>query len=158
MTDGADRLEIGVLGPLEAVAAGQPIVIRGATERALLSRLALDANRPVSVERIADDLWDDQAPRRPKQAIHALVFRLRQALGESAAALQTSDRGYCLRLEPDALDLQRFEALVAVGRHARADGDLDAAAQHLTAALGVWRGEPLTGPPGGGPGRLRAAA
>jgi DNA-binding SARP family transcriptional activator len=82
------------------VAAGQPIVIRGATERALLSRLALDANRPVSIDRIAEDLWDDQAPRRPKQAIHALVFRLRQALGESAATLQASDRGYLLRLVP----------------------------------------------------------
>jgi predicted ATPase/DNA-binding SARP family transcriptional activator len=145
MTDGADRLEVGILGPFEASAAGQRIVIRGATERALLARLAIDGSRPVSNRRIADDLWGDQAPRRPKQAIHALVFRLRQTLGPSAAVLQTSDHGYALQLGTDALDLWRFDALVAGSRRAQARGDLAAAARDLTAALAVWRGDALTG-------------
>jgi predicted ATPase/DNA-binding SARP family transcriptional activator len=145
MDDGADRLEVSVLGTFEATQAGRRIAVRGATERALLVRLALDGNRPVGNSRIVDDIWGDQAPRRPKQAIHALVFRLRQALGDAAAALRTSDRGYSLRLAPDALDLWRFEALVTRGRRAHADDDLDAAARHLTGALAVWRGDALAG-------------
>jgi hypothetical protein len=38
MTDGADRLEVGILGPFDARADGRRIVIRGSTERALLAR------------------------------------------------------------------------------------------------------------------------
>jgi len=145
MTDGADHLEVGVLGPFDARAAGQRIIIRGSTERALLARLAMDGNRPVSTGRIISDLWGDRAPRRPRQAIHALVFRLRRDLGEMAAALETSDHGYSLRLDADGLDLWRFEALVGLSRRARADGGLDAAARHLTEALALWRGDALTG-------------
>ncbi len=145
MIDGASRLEVGILGPFYARAAGLRIVIRGSTERALLVRLAIDGSRPVGTGRIANDLWGDEAPRRPKQAIHALVFRLRQALGETAAALQTSDHGYSLQLEADGLDLWRFEALVALSQRKRADGDLGAVAGHLTAALAVWRGDALAG-------------
>jgi len=146
MSDGAaDPLEVSVLGTFEVTRAGRRIAVRGATERALLARLALDGNRPVSNSRIVDDIWGERAPRRPKQAIHALVFRLRQALGDAADALATSDRGYSLRLAADALDLWRFEALVALGRAAHAGGDLDAAARHLTGALAVWRGDALAG-------------
>lgn len=145
MTGGPDRLEIGVLGPLVTSVAGRRIPIRGSMERALLVRLALDGNQGVSTTRLANDLWADEAPRRPRQAIHALVFRLRQALEEMAGALQTNDHGYCLQLDSDELDLWRFEALVAAGRRDRAGGDLDAAARQLTSALAVWRGDALTG-------------
>ena len=145
MTDGSDHLEVGVLGPFDARAAGRRVIIRGPTERAFLARLAIDGNRPVSTDRIISDLWGDRAPRRPRQAIHALVFRLRRALGEMAPALETGDRGYSLMLAADGLDLWRFEALVGLGRRARADGGLDAAARHLTEALALWRGDALTG-------------
>ncbi len=145
MVDAADHLQVGVLGPFEARAGDRAIVIRGRTERALLARLALENNRPVGTDRMVSDLWGEQAPRRPRQAIHALVFRLRQALGESAAALRTSDCGYTLQLAADDLDLRRFEALAAAGRAARACGDLDGAARDLMAALALWRGEALAG-------------
>ncbi len=145
MTGGSDRLEIGVLGPLVTNVGGRRIPIRGPMESALLARLALDGNQAVSTTRLANDLWADAAPRRPRQAIHALVFRLRQALDEMAGALQTNDHGYSLQLDGDGLDLWRFEALVAASRRDRAGGDLDAAARQLTAALAVWRGDALAG-------------
>jgi len=145
MTDGSDHLEVGILGPFDARSAGRRIIIRGSTERALLALLAMDGNRPVSTDRMISELWGDRAPRRPRQAIHALVFRLRRALGELAPALETGDHGYSLRLAADGLDLWRFEALVGLSRRARADGCLDAAARHLTEALALWRGDALTG-------------
>jgi predicted ATPase/DNA-binding SARP family transcriptional activator len=145
MTHGADRLDVAILGPLDVRAAGQPVVIRGSTERALLARLALEGSRGVSSERLAGDLWCDRMPQRPKQAIHALVFRLRQALGADAPALATRGNGYALLLAADGLDVWRFEAQVALARRARAAQDLELAADRLKQALAVWRGDALAG-------------
>lgn len=53
------------------------------------------------------------------------------------------EAGYALELEPGALDLERFENLVAEGRRALEEGDLDRAAETLRAALALWRGPAL---------------
>src|ERR1700722_199431 len=141
MTHGADRLDVAILGPFDVRAAGQPVLIRGSTERALLARLALEGSRGVSSERLAGDLWSDRIPQRPKQAIHALVFRLRQALGAAAPALATTGNGYALQLAAEGLDVWRFELLVASARRAQAARDLELAADRLRQALAVWRGD-----------------
>src|SRR5215207_7182190 len=51
--------------------------------------------------------------------------------------------GYRVRTEPDALDLERFERLVAEGRDALAGGDAERSADALRKALALWRGTPL---------------
>src|SRR5690606_25500605 len=51
--------------------------------------------------------------------------------------------GYALELPAEAVDVHRFEQLVAAGRAAAADGDLDGAAARFTEAEGLWRGDPL---------------
>ena len=55
----------------------------------------------------------------------------------------TQGRGYRLAVEPEQVDVGRFEALCAEGRRAFAEGDAARARERLCSALGLWRGEPL---------------
>src|SRR6185436_15677046 len=57
----------------------------------------------------------------------------------------TQAAGYRLRVEPDELDLDRFESLLAEGRQALAAGDAGLAVARLREALALWRGPPLAG-------------
>ena len=51
--------------------------------------------------------------------------------------------GYALELPPEAIDVHRFEQLVAEGRAPAAAGDLDRAVDLLAEADALWRGDPL---------------
>ena len=104
--------------------------------------LLLHANRVVSIDRLAGDLYGDAPPVTAVTQIHRQVSELRQALG-SATAVETLPPGYRLRVGPDDLDLERFERLTADGTEALARGDAAGAAIRLRDALGLWRGEPL---------------
>jgi DNA-binding response OmpR family regulator len=52
-------MEVRLFGELEAVAAGVPVPVRGAKQRALLALLALQRGQPVSADRLIDLLWGD---------------------------------------------------------------------------------------------------
>ena len=51
--------------------------------------------------------------------------------------------GYAVRVEPDQLDVHRFERLADAGSAALETGRFDEAAASLAEALGLWRGEAL---------------
>lgn len=131
-------VEFRILGPLEVVADGRPLDL-GPKQRLLLALLILRAGEVVSTDRLIDDLWGDEAPRTAHSALQVHVANLRRALGSEAHALVTRAPGYVLRVEPDGLDLRRFERLVE-----EAD-ELEpaAAGEALRAALALWRGPPL---------------
>jgi DNA-binding SARP family transcriptional activator len=136
-------VDFRLLGPVEARAEGRPLVLAGARQRALLAVLLLRAGEPVSRERVIADLWGERPPAGAVKTVQAVVSRLRRALGGEAARLVSSAAGYRLRVEPDELDLGRFERLCAEGRRALAAGRHERAAARLRAALGEWRGPPL---------------
>lgn len=118
------------------------MTVSGPRVRALLARLALDAGRPVAAETLVDDLWGRHPPADVGGALQSLVSRLRKALGP-AAALELSGGGYVLRIEPDDVDVHRFERLAAQGgRELTARRYADAAAL-LTRALAEFSGPPL---------------
>ena len=83
----------------------------------------------------------DHAPESAANALAALVARLRRVL--PADVLVTRSGGYEARIEPDALDLLRFERLVEEGSRALEAGDAAHAADQLRSALSLWRGPPL---------------
>ena len=136
-------MDFRVLGPVEARAEGRPLALAGARQRALLAVLLLRAGEPVSRERVIADLWGERPPDGAVKTVQAVVSRLRRALGGEAARLVSSAAGYRLRVEPDELDLGRFERLCAEGRRALAAGRHERAAARLRAALAEWRGPPL---------------
>ena len=138
----AAAMEFRILGPLEVRANGRAVEISGAKRRALLAVLVLQANRPVSTERLAVALWGQDAPPGAIKAVQVQVSRLRRALGETGA-LETTPAGYRLVVGAGELDVERFERAVAAGRHALAAGDSIRAAELLRGALRLWRGAPL---------------
>ena len=134
-------MDFRLLGPLEAGADAAPLRLGGRKPRALLACLLLDANRTVSVEQLVDELWGDRPPETATKMVQIHVSQLRKVLPDGV--LRTRPGGYVLALEPDELDLQRFERLRAEGRAALARADAATAAARLRAALDVWRGPAL---------------
>src|SRR3954453_21804889 len=134
-------MEFRVLGPLEAIDAGEPLRLGPRKQRALLARLLLDAGRTVAVERLLDDLWEDRLPDSAPKMVQIYVSGLRKEL--PAGTLVTRPPGDVLQVEPDALALARFERLALEGRGALAAGDPRRALTALDEALALWRGPAL---------------
>jgi DNA-binding SARP family transcriptional activator len=130
-----------LLGPLEIELEGRPVPLGGRAPRALLARLLLDANRAVAVDRLVEDLWGEEAPASAVKMIQIHVSALRKVLPEGM--LVTRSRGYALEIDPDAVDLVRFEALRREGQEALATGSHELAAERLREAAGLWRGPAL---------------
>jgi YVTN family beta-propeller protein len=141
-------MEFLVLGSLEVVADGRSLPLGGAKQRALLAALVLNANEVVSTDRLIDALWGERAPDGAPHTLQVYVSQVRKSLrvpgsAEPEAVLVTQGRGYVLRVEPDAIDLHRFERMAAEGRRALAAGEPARAAATLEEALGLWRGPTL---------------
>jgi ATP/maltotriose-dependent transcriptional regulator MalT/DNA-binding SARP family transcriptional activator len=134
-------VEVRLFGELEAVAAGVPVPVRGAKQRALLALLALRRGQPVSADRLIDVLWGDGQAANPGNALQAQIGQLRRTLG--AAVIVTTEAGYVLAAGPEEVDVVRFEQLVVKGRRLAAGGELGLASEVLGEALGLRRGEPL---------------
>jgi DNA-binding SARP family transcriptional activator len=135
-------LEFRILGPLEVAGDRGPIPLGGPRQRATLAILLLNANRVVSIDRLADDLYSGAPPVTAVTQVQRQVSDLRKALG-SASVIETRSPGYVIRLTPEQLDLGRFERLTEEARLALAGGDAPLAAELLREALAVWRGAPL---------------
>src|SRR3954452_8865647 len=130
-----------LLGPLEVHDGTAPVKLGGRKARALLARLALDANRPVPAERLVEDLWGEDPPDTAGKMVQIHVSQLRKAL--PAGVLVTRPGGYALAVDPGSVDLVLFERLRDAGRAALAAGDASGAAHLLGEALALWRGEAL---------------
>jgi DNA-binding SARP family transcriptional activator len=134
-------VEFRILGSLDAEQDGRLVPLGGRKQRALLALLLLHANAVVPRDRMIDEIWGDEPPETARTALQVYVSQLRKALG--GERIETRAPGYRVRTEPDALDLERFERLVAEGRDALAGGDAERAADALREALALWRGTPL---------------
>src|SRR4249919_887894 len=141
-------MEFRVLGPLEVVDDEGPLPLQGGKQRALLACLLLRANQVVSSETLIDVLWGDNAPETATHTLHVYVSQLRKVLRQARsphqAGLVTEGRGYMLEVDPDDIDLDRFERIAAAGREALEEGHDADAATRFAQALGLWRGQPLS--------------
>ena len=141
-------LEFRILGPFEVLEDGRRLRFAPGQEQALLAVLVLHRNERVSIDRLTDLLWDESPPESAPKMVRIYVSRLRRALAAAGGLdqrLVTQAAGYRLQVEPDELDLDRFERLLGEGRAALADGDAALAVARLRDALSLWRGPPLTG-------------
>src|SRR5690348_2696019 len=141
-----NALGIGLLGPLQVRdEAGRLVHVGGRQLRALLTLLALNAGRVVPAGSLAGELWPDDPPGNPGNALQTLISRLRAELRQAGAGdvIESDPGGYRLAVPPEAVDVMAFEELAAQGRRALADGDAGLAARVLRDALLAWRGQPL---------------
>jgi DNA-binding SARP family transcriptional activator len=135
---------VALLGPFEVrIGGGSPVAVGGMRQKALLAVLALNANEVVSMDRIVDELWGENAPAGAVHAVQVFVSRLRGALGEAAGRLATRPPGYVLELGAEEVDAERCERFYATARSALAADDAARAAELLRAAQALWRGPAL---------------
>jgi predicted ATPase/DNA-binding SARP family transcriptional activator len=139
------RLEFRILGPLEVLRGGARLPPLPRKQRALLALLLLSANRVVSADRLVEELWSGGPPPGAPKSLRSYISRLRAFVAEGA--LLTRPPGYLLAIEPDQLDAQRFERLVAEGREALDCGNAVRAAERFRVALALWRGSALADVP-----------
>jgi DNA-binding SARP family transcriptional activator len=135
-------LEFRILGPLEVEGELGTIQLGGARQRAALAILLLNANRVVSVDTFAEDLYAGTPPVSAVTQVQRQISDLRRLLG-AEAAIETRSPGYVIRLSPEQLDLHRFEQLTGDASRARSRELWPEAEELLREALALWRGAPL---------------
>jgi DNA-binding SARP family transcriptional activator len=131
-------VEFRILGPLEVVDGDRTLTLKGSRLRALLVLLLTSVNEVVSADRLIDELWGAEPPRAAANALQYHVSQLRKALA-SEDLIETREPGYLIRLQPDQLDLLRFERLLDDAQQAPPEN----AARLLRDALALWRGPAL---------------
>src|SRR4051812_6649783 len=136
------RMQIHVLGHLEATVDDHPVALGGAKQRAVLAMLGLEANRTVAADRLIEGLWGEEPPPSAAKMIQNYVWRLRRALEEeSETEILTHGRGYELRIDRELVDVCRLERLVSEATLAATAGQPNGAARE---ALALFRGDPLS--------------
>jgi DNA-binding SARP family transcriptional activator len=141
-------MEIQILGPLEVVAAGDPVDLPSGKARLLLAALVVHANQVVSTDRLFEFLWRGQPPESAANTLQTYVSHLRRSLEpdrmprRQSRLVITREPGYLLAVDRDQIDAVRFERLVGEARLVLASAP-DKAAVLLHTALSLWRGEPL---------------
>jgi DNA-binding SARP family transcriptional activator len=135
-------LEFRILGPLEVVGDGGPVTLGGPRQRATLAILLLRANRVVSIDRLADDLYAGAPPMTAVTQVQRQISDLRKALG-TESVIETRAPGYVIHVASGSLDLTRFEQQASNAARALERGDAREASDLLRDALALWRGAPL---------------
>ncbi len=135
--------QFSVLGAIEVRRDNIPIVVGAPKQRVLLASLLVQANRTVSTDSLVVQLWDAEPPGGARRAVHNYVMRLRRVLGSAPGPIVTRPDGYLIEVDQHALDVDRFAGLVQEARRAEDADALESAAELLTTALTLWRGDPL---------------
>jgi WD40 repeat protein/DNA-binding SARP family transcriptional activator len=149
-------MEFRILGPLEVLDEEQRRVrLPGPKTRALLAELLINANQVVSVDRLVEAVWGEDAPDTAAKTLQTYVLQVRKAVepgrapGTTGEILLTRGSGYLLAVQPKQVDAFRFERLVEEGRDALSASEPERAAAALAAGLALWRGPALADVAGG---------
>jgi predicted ATPase/DNA-binding SARP family transcriptional activator len=128
-------VQIGLLGPFEVrTDDGVFAEVPGARLRGLLAALALEPGRVVPKATLVDWIWGERPPSDAGNALQRLASRLRKAL--PTGLVEGQPGGYRLTVAPGAVDVLRFERLLAQARQEERPGRV----RLLREALALWRG------------------
>jgi DNA-binding SARP family transcriptional activator/tetratricopeptide (TPR) repeat protein len=136
-------MAFGLLGPLTVRADGVAVSIAPGKQRVLLAALLLRGGRLLAADELAGLLWGEAPPPSAPVTLQNYVKRLRRALGTGRDRIVTMPGGYLIRAEPGELDVTAMEAALAAGRRAAQAGTWPDAGAQASAALALWRDEPL---------------
>ncbi|HEY8983617.1 MAG TPA: BTAD domain-containing putative transcriptional regulator [Streptomyces sp.] len=137
--------QLRLLGPVELATQDGTDEVGPPQRRAVLAVLAVDAGRPVAPDVVIRRVWGADFPEGARRSVYAHVARLRKLCEGTSGRIRVTRRsgGYVLEADRDRIDVHRFRRLVG---EARDPGLPDGVrAQLLGEALGLWRGEPLSG-------------
>lgn len=149
--DGHELPLFEILGPVRARRGDEELDLGPAKQRAVLTALLINANRPVSTAQIVDMVWQAEPPENGANVVQKYVAGLRRVLEPDrsprspGSLLVLTDAGYQLSVGPERLDADVFHGYVQAAQAARAQGRLADASGLLQRALGLWRGSALAG-------------
>lgn len=129
-----------VLGPMRVRRGTEEVEIPvpGLLRQRLLALLLANANTAVSADSLATALWGAEPDKRSGSRLHLLVHRLRKTL-EEPGRLISDGGGYWIQVEPDELDVERFETILDL---AESTPDPQRRVELLRRAQQLWRGAP----------------
>ncbi len=136
-------IEFCVLGRLQVRVSGRPAEISATQLRRMLVLLLAAHGEPIRLDALAEALWAGQPPRAARKTVQVYVHRLRRLLHDDQCLRHSGAAGYLLDLQTGQVDAYRYEELVSAARDAADQGDLKGAWRMLSAAQGLWRGEPF---------------
>lgn len=116
------------------------MLLGGPKQRVVLAHLILNANHVVTADRLIDAIWGDEPPDTARNTLQTYIRHLRKGLG--AQRIQHRSAGYALIADSGAVDVHRFQSLVANAQRLVSE-DLPGASAALREALGLWRGPAL---------------
>jgi len=140
-------VEVALLGDVATRRDGVLVPLAGPRARSLLVALARRPGHSRSAAALVEDVWGEDPPRSPANALHTQISRLRSALPD--AAIEAGPAGYRLALAPEQVDLARARMLARQAGQRHADGDQRGALDAVREARGLWRGDPGADLPGG---------
>ncbi|MGF0320215.1 AfsR/SARP family transcriptional regulator [Nocardia fluminea] len=156
-SEALSRVVVGVLGVIAIRRDDALVALPGARARLLLAALAVHPGRARSAPSLIDEVWGEQPPRAPMNALHTQVSRLRAMLPDGA--LEIGPAGYRLLLAADSVDLTAVGTLARRADELLTAGNPTAGLTSIALARTLWRGEPGADLPDSGPAAdLRAAA
>lgn len=136
-----DIIEFRVLGPIEAGRNGVAIRLNGRKTRSVLAALLMRAGEVVPTSRLVAIVWGEDPPATAMTQVHKCVSQIRGLMGREF--IQRWGNGYRLLLGENQLDLLEFDRLISSARSALAKKNPAEATGFFSAALALWRGEPL---------------
>jgi SARP family transcriptional regulator, regulator of embCAB operon len=131
-------MDFRLLGPFEARHDGVVVTVaKRRQERCLLALLLLQPDRMLSIERIAELLWEGAPPATARGTVHTYVGRLRRTLDPYGVQIVTRGDGYVLESGAHTVDVEDFTTLV---RDAAEVNDPADRLRRYDLAMDLWRG------------------
>ncbi|WP_093601038.1 AfsR/SARP family transcriptional regulator [Lentzea waywayandensis] len=127
-----------MLGPLEAWHDHTAVPLGDQQQRFILVVLLLQANKPLSPERITEIVWPDNPERRT--LVRGYINKLRKTFDGTGAEIERTATGYLLRIDEGQIDTVRFDRLREEAAQAQQDNDQRRAIELLREAVTLWRG------------------
>ncbi|MFE9454471.1 BTAD domain-containing putative transcriptional regulator [Streptomyces sp. NPDC006739] len=149
-------MDIDILGTLAVRVGGVSVTPSAPKPRQVLALLVLNADRIVSLDTLAEELWGQKPPRSARPTLQTYILQIREMITaaleaapegvESRSAkdiLLTVPGGYLLKSGEGVHDVREFDRLAGMGYRAMDAEDYAGAAQQLREALRLWSGPPL---------------
>jgi DNA-binding SARP family transcriptional activator len=139
-------LELSLLGPLRVESPRGQFRTTSTKIRQVLALLALESPSAVGIDRIIAELWPQRPPKSALGTIQTYVYHLRKHLADqvgSTGSVVTVNNGYLLTVDPECVDVRRFERIVRDGRVLLDAGRAAEASRRMDEALAMWRGAAL---------------
>ncbi|MEY9859767.1 tetratricopeptide (TPR) repeat protein [Catenulispora sp. GAS73] len=137
----APEFEFRLIGTVQAVHQGVGVELGGPLARAVLAVLLLHHGQAVPKTSIVERAWPDDPPDTAVDMVADYVSKLRRALTPALGKNvlhAVRPGGFRADIDPELVDVHRFDRLVRQAAAARDGHEPALAAQHLRQALRLW--------------------